>query len=120
MKSNATTFAGVAGLLAGLACLSWLMNHPESEVAQYLLQSGAWLITQIAPEIHWRVAPMLAVGLCAGVAVFALTFFLFWRGEIWAAGLASRVSSQALNSANQGSVEADMRRLIKKFGRRSG
>jgi len=117
MKSHASTFAGVAGFLAGLACLSWLMNHPESEVAQYLLQSGAWLIAQVAPEIHWRIAPMLGVGLCAGVAVFAVAFFLFWRGEIWAAGLASRVSSQALNTQGGMTVEEEMRKLIRRFGR---
>jgi len=33
MKSHASTFSGVAGFLAGLASLSWLMNHPENEVA---------------------------------------------------------------------------------------
>jgi len=119
MKSHASTYAGVAGFLAGLACLSWLINHPESEAAQYLLQSGAWLIAQVGPEIHWRIAPMLAVGLCAGVAVFALTFFLFWRGEIWAAGLASRVSSQALKSTSGIAVEGDMKKLVRRFGRRS-
>ncbi|MEI8386481.1 MAG: hypothetical protein WCG76_02675 [Verrucomicrobiota bacterium] len=118
MKSYASILAAIAGGFAALLALSWMMNHPESPVAVNLLGFGAWLLSEVAPQIHFALAPTLVVAVLVFALVYSVSFPIWWKLEIWSAGLASRVSGQALNSQGGITVEQEMRRLIGRFGRR--
>ena len=118
MKSYASLLAGIAGGFAALVALSLLMNRPESPVSVNLLGFGAWLLSEVAPQVQFALAPTLVVGVLAFALIYAVSFPIWWKLEIWAAGLASRVSGQALNSEGGMTVEQEMRRLIGRFGRR--
>jgi len=118
MKSYASIFAAIAGGFAALLALSLLMNHPESPVSVNLLGFGAWLLSEVAPQVQSALAPTLVVGVLVFALVYAVSFPIWWKLEIWAAGLASRVSGEALNSQGGITVEQEMRKLIRRFGRR--
>ena len=117
MKSHAAFLAGFATFLACISMFLFL-NPPANQYADYLLGIGAWLISMPPAQFWWPIAPTVAVVLCTGFLVFCVVFVLSWRLEIWAAGLASRISEEALNSQEGMSVEKEMRKLIKKFGRK--
>ena len=117
MKSYATFISGFAAFLAFIVAILFT-NPPASQFADHLLGFGAWVISQLPPLFWWPIAPSLVVGISTGLLVFIVCFVLSWRLEIWAAGLASRISAEALDSKGGISVEREMRKLIKKYGRR--
>ena len=117
MKSYATFLAGFAALLAFIVAILFI-NPPANQCANYLLGFGAWVTSMLPPQFWWPIAPFLAVGISAALLVFLVVFVVSWRLEIWAAGLASRISAEALNAQGGISVEQEMRKLIKRFGRR--
>jgi len=118
MKSYASLLAALAGGFAAFFALAFLMNHPANPVAVNIEGFGAWLLSEVAPQVQFRLAPILVVAVLVFGLVFSATFPIWWQLEIWSAGLASRVSGQALNSQGGMTVEQEMRKLIGKFGRR--
>ena len=117
MKSYGTILSGVAAFLSFVSVFQFL-NPPANKLADYLLGVGAWLISMLPAQFWWPIAPTLAVCICTGLLVFCTVYILSWRLEIWAAGLASRISAEALTAQGGMSVENEMRKLIKRFGRR--
>lgn len=117
MKSFAPTAAGMAGILTAIVSASILIT-PSKPWQHWLLQQAHQLIADTA-FVRVPYASALAVALALGLLAAVVALLIFAKLEIIAAGWASEKSADALRG-KQGelSVEEEMRKLVKRYGRR--
>lgn len=117
MKSYAPMMAGSAGILTAIAVASVLITPTKLWQVAVLTQAKQFLAgTEFG---RYSLAPMLVVSLAVGLLAAIVTLLIFAKLEIIAAGWAAEKSAQALRGKpGELTVEEEMRKLVRKFGRR--
>lgn len=115
MKGYTTTISCVFGVLGALATSILVLEYPQFFVWEWIWR----VLWELLPNdlTKYRLSPVIALGVVGGIAVFLATYITFWKLELWAAGLASRKSAEALKKKKGLTVAEESELLVKKYGR---
>lgn len=116
-SSGASSVAVAAALIGGGFTFSAIKNPAGSPLATFAWHAGGWLIEKLSLPLPIPSAPALAVALVVAALCASVAFLLFWRIELWGAGKSSEDAQQVLRRSRGASVEAEMKKLIRKHGR---
>lgn len=116
-SSGASAIAVATALISGGVTFSAIKSPVGSPVATWAWQAGGWLVEKLSLPSPIPSAPALAFALAVGLLCAAAAYLLFWRLELWAAGKSSEDAQQILRRPCGASVEAEMKKLIRKHGR---
>lgn len=116
-SSGASVVAVAAGFIGGGVTFGAIREPSGSVFATWAWRGGEWIIAKLSLPSPIPSAPAFAFALAVGLLCAAVAYLLFWRLELWGAGKASKDAQQILRHPCGTSVEAEMKKLIRKHGR---
>jgi len=116
-SSGASAVAVAAALIGGGFTFSSIKTPAGSPLATWAWQAGGWLVEKLSLPSPIPSAPALAFALAVGLLCAAAAYLIFWRLELWAAGKSSEDAQQILRRPCGASVEEEMNKLIRKYGK---
>lgn len=118
MKSSGASVVAVAAGFIGAGLTFGAIREPAGSVfATWAWRGGDWIIAKFSLPSPIPSAPALAFALAVGLLCAAAAYLLFWRLELWAAGKSSEDAQEILRRPCGASVEAEMKKLIRKYGK---